>query len=264
MVGFTVHRDSRTGALRAVPKPVVQPVAAGAHTPCCRDHGVRHRPHGPPRRDTARQGWLPDARAGRADMKHNLTLVILTLEQIARAREGNGCWQRIAHALDGGPYGQMFETEQECRKYFTLWDPDHRIEVAPGKFQALFADLFDRAVKTTAYGIVVDGVFGAATEAGIKAFRRDRRLSVNGTVDATAFARLSAPMVRALITPKRVSKNLGAAVVHFARRHLAPHPREIGGQNRGPWVRSVTASVSGALRAVKRFRTIRAMTSSTR
>ena len=64
-------------------------------------------------------------------MKHNLTLVILTREQIARAREANGRRKRITHALVCGPYGQMFGTEQECRKYFTLWDPDHRIEVAP-------------------------------------------------------------------------------------------------------------------------------------
>ena len=86
-------------------------------------------------------------------MKHNLTLVILTPEQIARAREANGSRKRITHALVCGPYGQMFGTERECRKYFTLWDPDHRIEVAPGQFRALFADLFDRAVTTTAYAI---------------------------------------------------------------------------------------------------------------
>ena len=86
-------------------------------------------------------------------MKHNLTLVILTREKIARAREANGRRKRITHALVCGPYGQMFGTEQECLKYFTLWDPDHRIEVAPGQFQALFADLFDKAVKTTAYAI---------------------------------------------------------------------------------------------------------------
>ena len=86
-------------------------------------------------------------------MKHNLTLVILTPEQIARAREANGSRTRITHALVCGPYGQMFGTERECRKYFTLWDPDHRIEVAPGQFRALFANLFDRAVTTTAYAI---------------------------------------------------------------------------------------------------------------
>jgi len=86
-------------------------------------------------------------------MKHNLTLVILTREQIARAREANGRRKRITHALVCGPYGQKFGTERQCLKHFTLWDPDHRIKVAPGQFQALFADLFDRAVKTTAYAI---------------------------------------------------------------------------------------------------------------
>ena len=91
-------------------------------------------------------------------MKHNLTLVILTPEQIGRAREANGRRKRITHALVCGPYGQMFGTERQCRKYFTLWDPalwdpDHRIEVAPGQYRALFADLFDRAVTTTAYAI---------------------------------------------------------------------------------------------------------------
>ena len=45
----------------------------------------------------------------------------------------------------------MFGTEQQCLKYFTVWDPDHRIEVAPGKLRALFADLFDKAVTTTAF-----------------------------------------------------------------------------------------------------------------
>ena len=84
-------------------------------------------------------------------MKHNLTLVILMPEQIARAKEANGRRKRITHALVCGPYGQMFGTERQCRKYFTLWDPDHRIEVAPGKIQALFADLFDKAVTTTAH-----------------------------------------------------------------------------------------------------------------
>ena len=41
----------------------------------------------------------------------------------------------------------------QCLNYFAVWDPDHRIEVAPGQFQALFADLFDNEVKTTAYAI---------------------------------------------------------------------------------------------------------------
>ncbi|MYD92947.1 MAG: hypothetical protein F4Y02_04495 [Chloroflexi bacterium] len=86
-------------------------------------------------------------------MKHDLTLVILMPEQIARAREANGRRKRITHALVCGPCGQMFGTERQCLRYFTVWEPDHRIEVAPGQFRALFADLFDQAMTTTAHAI---------------------------------------------------------------------------------------------------------------
>jgi len=71
--------------------------------------------------------------SGTAGMKHNLTLVVLTPEQIARAKAANGNRKRITHALVCGPYGQMFGTERPC---FTAGDPDHRIEVAPGQFRA--------------------------------------------------------------------------------------------------------------------------------
>ena len=129
-IGFTFHREFRAGAFRAAPEAVVEPVGAG--------------PAPSPVGMTA---------SGKAGMKHNLTLVVLTPEQIVLAREANGSRKRITHALVCGPYGQMFGTEQECRKYFTLWDPDHRVEVAPGQFRAPFAELFDKAVKTTAYAI---------------------------------------------------------------------------------------------------------------
>ena len=127
-IGFTFHRECWTGAFRAAPEAVVEPVGAcSAPSPV----GI-----------TA---------SGKVGMKHNLTLVILTREQIGRARAANGGRRRITHALVCGPYGQMFGTERQCLKCFTLWDPDHRIEVAPGQHRALFADLFDRAVTTTAY-----------------------------------------------------------------------------------------------------------------
>lgn len=31
---------------------------------------------------------------------------------------------RITHALLCGPYGQIFGTEKQCRKYFWAWDPN--------------------------------------------------------------------------------------------------------------------------------------------
>ena len=45
-------------------------------------------------------------------MKHNRPLVILTPEQIARAKAANGSRKRITHALVCGPHGKMFGTER--------------------------------------------------------------------------------------------------------------------------------------------------------
>lgn len=87
-------------------------------------------------------------------MKHNLKLVKLTTDQITRAKEANGRRKRITHALICGPYGQMFGTEKQCLKYFTVWDPAYRIEVQPGKFKSILPGLFDKAVKTDKYEIV--------------------------------------------------------------------------------------------------------------
>ena len=55
-------------------------------------------------------GLRPGALTGTTTMKHNLTLVILAPEKIARAKEANGSRKRVTHALVCGPYGRMFET----------------------------------------------------------------------------------------------------------------------------------------------------------
>ena len=86
-------------------------------------------------------------------MQYNLTFVALTPEQILKAKEVNGSRKRITHALICGPYGQMFGTEKQCLKYFTVWDPEYLIEVAPGRFEAIFPGLFDKAVRTTQFEI---------------------------------------------------------------------------------------------------------------
>ena len=87
------------------------------------------------------------------------------------------------------------------------------------------------------YGIVVDGDFGPATEFAARLFRERVGLPSNGRVDRKTFASLTNPMRRALeeIAPGR--KTLRQMVVAVARQHLGQHPREIGGDNRGPWVR---------------------------
>lgn len=85
--------------------------------------------------------------------------------------------------------------------------------------------------------VAIDGEFGAATEAAVKDFQRKSGLGVTGIIDAGTFGRLVAPMKAALAAIPANGSSLGELVVAYARQHLAQHPREIGGQNRGPWVR---------------------------
>ena len=85
--------------------------------------------------------------------------------------------------------------------------------------------------------VSIDGDFGPATETAVMNFQRQVGLSATGTVDQATFDRLIAPMQAALQPISPNGRSLGDLVVAYAQQHLAQHPREIGGQNRGPWVR---------------------------
>jgi hypothetical protein len=85
--------------------------------------------------------------------------------------------------------------------------------------------------------IAVDESFGPATEAALQAFQRKKKLAPTGTLTRPTFAELVEPMTKALAPLRRRPARIGTAVVHHAKAHLAQHPREVGGQNRGPWVR---------------------------
>ena len=86
--------------------------------------------------------------------------------------------------------------------------------------------------------VAIDGDFGPATEAALKSFQTKNRITVSGEVVFATFDRLISPMTEALKPISIVgTKTLGELVLAYAKQHLAQHPREIGGQNRGPWVR---------------------------
>ncbi|MCE2029296.1 hypothetical protein [Sessilibacter corallicola] len=57
------------------------------------------------------------------DNKQPVILVKLNEDQIKRAKEANGPRLRITHALLCGKYGQIFGTENQCRKYYNSWGP---------------------------------------------------------------------------------------------------------------------------------------------
>lgn len=86
-------------------------------------------------------------------------------------------------------------------------------------------------------GLVIDEDFGGITEGRVRQFQSRAGLPVTGIVDAATFAAMTAPMVGVLQPAAQATDSFSDAVTAMAQVHLAAHPVEIGGQNRGPWVR---------------------------
>ena len=76
-------------------------------------------------------------------MRHDLVLVPLSQDQIAKAKEAHGKRKRITHALLCGPYGQLFGTEKQCLKYYEVWS-------------SIFPQLFKQAYQAEEYAAIDD------------------------------------------------------------------------------------------------------------
>jgi hypothetical protein len=88
------------------------------------------------------------------------------------------------------------------------------------------------------FGTGIDSDFGPATEHCVKDFQQANHLSVTGIVDQVTYSSLVSPLKAALqAIPVTPNDKLPDLVLKYAQQHLAQHPLEIGGQNRGPWVR---------------------------
>lgn len=94
--------------------------------------------------------------------------------------------------------------------------------------------------------VVIDGDFGPATKAAVQAFQAGSGLTASGTVNQSTWGALVQPMTDAVAELEPGSRGLGALAVAYAKQHLAQHPREVGGQNRGPWVRLYMKGNDGA------------------
>lgn len=89
--------------------------------------------------------------------------------------------------------------------------------------------------------IKVDGDFGAATEGAVASFQEKRGLDVDGEVGEYTFGQLIIPFNTVInhFASLLVNKpsNLNEAIVDVSNVFLKLHPIEIGGENKGPWVR---------------------------
>jgi hypothetical protein len=86
-------------------------------------------------------------------------------------------------------------------------------------------------------GLKIDGDFGSATDYAVREFQKRKNLVVDGIVGNNTFSKLIEPMKSALKEIPKGNKSLGEMVMAYAKQHLKQQPREIGGQNKGPWVR---------------------------
>ena len=84
---------------------------------------------------------------------------------------------------------------------------------------------------------VIDGDYGPATNSAVRGFQKVKGLDDTGAVDQATWSLLCKPMDSALRAPSKRPLSINALVEFFARRHLKQNPKEIGGSNRGPWVR---------------------------
>lgn len=99
------------------------------------------------------------------------------------------------------------------------------------------------------HGTVVDGDFGPATGACLRAFQTAHSLEPGGTLDAPTWETLVRPLAEAIDIPDPdalAALSPFAAVRQVAERHLERRPIEIGGANRGPWVRLYCDGADGS------------------
>ncbi|UCE65807.1 MAG: peptidoglycan-binding protein, partial [Candidatus Zixiibacteriota bacterium] len=85
--------------------------------------------------------------------------------------------------------------------------------------------------------VVIDGIFGPATDRAVRTFQNVKEVYEDGLVENITFAELIKPVTDALSFRFEKCDSFGNIVVECARAHLAQRPLEIGGSNKGPWVR---------------------------
>lgn len=83
----------------------------------------------------------------------------------------------------------------------------------------------------------LDGDFGPATGRALANFAQASRIPFGGIATPPLLEALSAPLRRAFAFTSS-APTLRQTLMEVAQQHASQHPREVGGDNRGPWVRA--------------------------
>lgn len=99
------------------------------------------------------------------------------------------------------------------------------------------------------FEVSIDGIFGPATEQAIVRFQSRCHLPAAelGQVGRSTWAYLRAPLIRARSPASTAARDYPDLVLLYAYQHHRWKPREVGGANRGPWVRHYTRGYEGAV-----------------
>lgn len=92
----------------------------------------------------------------------------------------------------------------------------------------------------------IDSEFGSGTLASLQAFQRKMRIDVADNVTTLCWSLLVAPLVKASSFKPDINLSFGDAAVKVADAYLQQQAREVGGDNRGPWVRWFCKGQDGA------------------
>jgi len=94
------------------------------------------------------------------------------------------------------------------------------------------------------FGLTIDDDFGPITGHQVESFQKLHAIPSTGVVNLPTWTRLVAPLTAAL-RPGPQGATLGATLALVAQQHYTEHPREVGGNNRGPWVRYYMRGADG-------------------
>jgi len=93
-------------------------------------------------------------------------------------------------------------------------------------------------LKINGFGTGIDNDFGDGTRESVIRFQKSKALPETGEVDQQTWDVLTDPLIKALAPIGfAAGTSLSTAILQVAQQHQRQHPIEVGGDNRGPWVR---------------------------